>query len=382
MKFISFFAGIGGFDLGLERAGHECVGQVEIDKNCNKVLNYQYPNVKKFKDISKVNPDELPKADLYVGGFPCQDLSIANTRRKGLHGKRSSLWHEFIRCFEIRKPTYIVAENVPGLLSARNGQDMGTVVRSLADRGYSCEWRVLDSQYFGVPQRRRRVFLVATHIQRHLGGKTYKPILFEQKGLSGYPRKGNEEKSTNPRHIKKSIRKTKSRVNSYATSHVSMREGHRVYDIKGISPPSRAGHPHQILDTFVKKHRASNKDDYENWEKSGLHPTLSCWDQGDSRAVAVAITKDYKIRRLTPVECERLQGFPSNWTQKGIDEKGNEVNIAQTARYKQCGNAVTVNVAEWIGKRLKIMCGRKDDREFWEWWYSLTPAEQEQHIGR
>ena len=343
MRFISFFAGIGGFDLGLEKAGHECVGQVEIDNNCNKVLNYQYPNVKKFKDISKVDPDELPEADLYVGGFPCQDLSVGNKRRKGLDGKRSILWWEFIRCIENRNPTYIVAENVKGLLTSRKGKDMGIIIKSLSDRGYSCEWRVLDSQYFGVPQRRKRVFLVATHIDRHIGKGSYRPILFEQKGLSWNIGKDTKEEQKNT----------------------------PIY-----------GEDFKEQTVFIKTHRPNDNKDWEGWKYRNVHPTLTSFDIGEVRTIALVITKDKKIRRLNPVECERLQGFPDNWTQKGIDEHGNEVNIPESARYKQCGNAVTVNVAEWIGKRLKIMCGREDDREFWEWWYSLTPEQQEQHIGR
>jgi DNA (cytosine-5)-methyltransferase 1 len=310
MKFISFFAGIGGFDLGLERAGHECVGQVEIDKNCNKVLNYQYPNIKKFKDISKVDPGELPKADLYVGGFPCQDLSLcANKNRRGFNGKRSSLWHEFIRFIENRKPTYIVAENVKGLLSSRKGKDMGIVVRSLAERGYSCEWRLLDSRHFGVAQRRERLFLVATHIERHIGNKKYRPILFEQKGLYGDIEQNKDTKSRSGSSIGGNIKKTISReMNCLGTNKPCIGEGLRVYGDDGVSP---------TLTSTIKN----------------------------------IMTKG-KIRKITPLECERLQGFPDNWTQKGTDEQGNEVNIAESARYKQCGNAVTVNVAEWIGRRL------------------------------
>jgi len=313
MRFISFFAGIGGFDIGLERAGHECVGQVEIDKNCRKVLSYQYPHIPKFGDIKEVDLDELPHADLYVGGFPCQDLSIANTKREGLDGKRSILWWEFIRCIENRNPTYILAENVKGLLSARNGQDMGIVVRSLADRGYSCEWRVLDSQYFGVPQRRKRVFLVATKIDRHIGGGSYRPILFEQEELLWNPGKGGKAQNGNTKKIEKDTKEK---------------------------------------DVYIKTARPVERNGSEKWENNVVHPTLNCFDMGDVRTVAAVTTKDDRVRRLTPVECERLQGFPDNWTQKGFDQDGNEVNIAESARYKQCGNAVTVNVAEWIGRRL------------------------------
>jgi DNA (cytosine-5)-methyltransferase 1 len=323
MKFISFFTGIGGFDLGLEREGYECVAQIEIDKNCNKVLNYQYPKVKKFKDISIVNPKVLPQADLYVGGFPCQDLSIANKGRKGFEGKRSALWWEFIRCVEDRKPTYVLAENVKGLLSSRKGQDMGDLIKSLVDRGYSCEWRVLDSQYFGIPQRRKRLFLIATHIERHIGKGSYRPILFEQKELLW-----NIEKSK------------KAQVGDSSQARESTKKPN-------------------VKDVYIKVSRGGNITG-DKWRNNEVHPTLNCFDIGDVRTIAAVITKDNEVRRLTPIECERLQGFPDNWTKYGINDKGEKVEIPESARYNQCGNAVTINVIQWIGKRLKL---RERERE-------------------
>ena len=354
MKFVSFFAGVGGLDLGLEQAGYDCLAQVEIDKNCQKVLRYQYPEVKRFGDVSKINPKDLPEADLYVGGFPCQDLSLGNTRRKGFEGKRSSLWHEFIRCVEYRAPTYVLAENVKGLLSARNGEDMGIVVKSLADRGYSCEWRVLDSQYFGVPQRRKRGFIVGTKIDRHLGGKPYKSILFEQKSLSGDIDKGNKAQQDITSPIERSSGKTDKGIKGCLVDKdgLKVQEPYRVFGIDGVAPTLTTGKK-TILDIFIKSKKPSYKDDFERWTTENVHPTLTCFDNGDVRTNAAAVTNEYKVRRLTPIECERLHGLPDDWTKLGIDDNGDEVKIPETARYRQMGNAVTVPVAKWIGLRLK-----------------------------
>lgn len=167
MKFVSLFAGVGGFDLGLERSGHTCVGQVEIDKHARSVLEQQFPNVPKHNDVTTAIDwaDEIGltgNIDLVCGGFPCQDLSVAG-KRAGLAGARSGLFYDALRFATHTKAKTILLENVPGLLSSNQGRDFGAVLAALAESGYSnIEWRVLDSQFFGVPQRRRRVFIVAS----------------------------------------------------------------------------------------------------------------------------------------------------------------------------------------------------------------------------
>ena len=177
MKFVSLFAGVGGFDLGLERSGHTCVGQVEIDKHARSVLELQFPNVPKHDDVTTAIDwaDQIGltgNIDLVCGGFPCQDLSVAG-KRAGLSGKRSGLFYDALRFATHTKAETIILENVPGLLSSNQGRDFGAVLTALADSGYSnIEWRLLDSQFFGVPQRRRRVFVVAS-----LGTKSFRQIL-------------------------------------------------------------------------------------------------------------------------------------------------------------------------------------------------------------
>jgi len=162
MKVGSLFAGIGGFDLGFERAGFEVAWCVEWDKNAQAVLRKRFPNAKVYGDIREVDPDKLERVDVICGGFPCQDLSVAG-KRAGLAGERSGLFHDAMRIVRRLRPSILVLENVPGLLSSNRGLDFATVLREVGE-GWDCAevgWRVLDSQYFGVAQRRRRVFVVA-----------------------------------------------------------------------------------------------------------------------------------------------------------------------------------------------------------------------------
>jgi DNA (cytosine-5)-methyltransferase 1 len=181
LRAVSLFAGIGGFDLALSRAGVEVVAMVEIDKACQSVLKRHFPNAQGFTDVTKVKGRHLGTGiDLIVGGFPCQDVSVAG-KRAGLAGKRTGLFFEAVRIIEEVKPQYVILENVPGLLSSNGGRDMGTVLGTLAQLGYGLAYRVLDAQYFGVPQRRRRVFIVGS-----LGDwNGPREILFEPESLRG-----------------------------------------------------------------------------------------------------------------------------------------------------------------------------------------------------
>ena len=184
---VSLFAGVGGFDLALERAGVKVVAAVEIDKNARGVLAKQFPNTQLFNDVTTVTGKDLldagfiPEHGIITGGFPCQDLSVAG-KRAGLAGQRSGLYWQIVRLVEELSPKYLILENVPGLLSSNGGKDMGTVIGALTDRGYGVGWRVLDAQYFGVAQRRRRVFIVGC-----LGDDGAAPgeILALCEGLSG-----------------------------------------------------------------------------------------------------------------------------------------------------------------------------------------------------
>jgi len=181
VKFGSLFSGIGGFDLSFERAGMECAWQCEIDAKARDVLRKHWPDVPIVEDVRDVGRDTVEPVDLICGGFPCQDLSVAG-KRAGLAGERSGLWFEFARIVEELKPRWVVVENVPGLLSSNRGADFAVVLQGLVERGYGVAWRVLDAQYFGVAQRRRRVFIVAS-----LGDGCAAEILFEREGVRWNP---------------------------------------------------------------------------------------------------------------------------------------------------------------------------------------------------
>lgn len=160
LTFGSLFAGIGGLDLGLERAGMRCLWQVEIDDYCNRVLAKHWPDVARYRDVREVGAHNLDPVDLICGGFPCQDVSLAG-KRQGLEGKRSTLWSEFARIIDELRPRWVLAENVPGLLSANGGMFFGRVLQDLAALGYDAEWGCIPAAAVGAPHKRDRVFIVA-----------------------------------------------------------------------------------------------------------------------------------------------------------------------------------------------------------------------------
>jgi DNA (cytosine-5)-methyltransferase 1 len=185
---VSLFAGVGGFDLAMQRQGVKVVASVEIDKKCNEVLAKHFPEATQFTDVTTVKGEDLinagftPSTGIITGGFPCQDLSVAG-KRAGLAGARSGLFWEAARIVEETQSEYFILENVPGLLSSNKGADFGVVIGTMADLGYSIGWRVLDAQHFGVPQRRKRVFIVG---RRATSGGVAE-ILFKSEGLRRDP---------------------------------------------------------------------------------------------------------------------------------------------------------------------------------------------------
>ncbi|CEP68734.1 C-5 cytosine methyltransferase [Moorella glycerini] len=291
MRVGSLFTGIGGFDLGFELVGMKVVWQVEIDQACSRVLEKHWPKVKRYGDIRTIKPAKLEPVDLICGGFPCQDLSVAG-KRAGLAGERSGLFFEFVRIVAGLRPRWVVIENVLGLLSSNGGRDMGTVLWSLAKLGYGYAYRVLDAQYFGVAQRRRRVFIVG-----HLGKPWAAPakVLFEPESCEG---------DSPPR------RKTREVVASLLASGA------------GKNRPAGIASEVDFLVAYSLTSRCGQR----------LEPSSDTY----------VIQDEVYVRRLTPLECERLQGFPDNWTEGESD----------SARYKMLGNAVCVPVARWIGRKI------------------------------
>jgi len=450
MRFGSLFAGIGGFDLGLERAGMECAWQVEIDPWCRQVLAKHWPDVPRYEDVRDVGRDNLEPVDLVCGGFPCQDLSVAG-RREGLDGERSGLWFEYHRILEEIRPDWVVIENVPGLLSSAGGRDFAVILRGLVELGYGVCWRVLDAQFFGVPQRRRRVFIVG-----HLGDGRAAEVLFERESGAWNPPPSREAGETTTALTQNgpgagggaddNAAQGRQLVADPLTDkpYADNEAQHRKLVVAYPDPAyaladnsgNRTGSGRDGQDTFVAYGVSENQraevrlTDYSRQLTSGggkpgqgypcvaigidagsgddISPTLSAegsdasedgrgrhafafqpryarngrgapddiaapltaeagkTGKGDSaqcvatvaptlqkesysptktstgQAIDWCIGERFGVRRLTPVECARLQGFPDDWN----------AGLSDTQRYRQDGNAVNVKVSEWLGRRI------------------------------
>jgi DNA (cytosine-5)-methyltransferase 1 len=299
LRVASFFSGIGGFDLGFEKAGMKVVWQCEVEPFCQRILAQHWPKVPLATDITKVEPHEIPNADIWVGGFPCQDVSLARMGpRSGLRGKKSGLFYEYAKLIESRRPAIVVIENVPGLLSSHGGRDFGIVISTLANLGYGVAWRVLNSRYFGVPQSRQRVYIVASYRDPELAGK----ILFESECGQGSnsPNRSDGAKPVSP----------------FKESYGDPVKGPIV---QGLA---------YCLYACSARHTGTD------WSR-----TYVSYPEG-------------RVRRLTPLESERIQGFPDNWTLPNNSTDDSEK--IESKRYHAAGNAVTVNVAEWIGRRIRL----------------------------
>lgn len=298
----SFFAGIGGFDLAFQRCGIEPSLYCENNDFCRSVLRRHWPDAIDASDIQKLKAEDVPKSEVWTAGFPCQDLSLARTphgTRSGLDGASSGLFFAFLKILAVHKPTVILLENVTGLLSSHAGKDFQKVVGSLTDLGYGVAWRVLNARYFGTPQSRPRIFICAWLNSPEKAAQS----LFEEKSPPRLEdeRKGFLEESKCP--------------------------------ISGISVP-------QV--SFCVS------------ATSGRHTGLD-WARS-------YITYPDAVRRLTPTECERLQGLPDGWTLPGLDYKQPARGI-EALQYKAIGNAVCVPVAEWIAKRIHAMLRAKDNAQ-------------------
>ena len=329
MKMISLFSGIGGFDLAAEHAGMVVDTVCEIDKRAQAVLQRHFSGSKLVIDVREVgvNTHERKAIDVVTGGFPCQDVSIAG-KREGLAGKRSGLWFEFARIIDELEPRWVVIENVPGLLSSNGGRDFTVIVHWQAKRGYGVAWRVLDAQYFGVPQRRRRVFVVAS-----FGNGSASEVLFErecsERDITARGQKRQDITGTLDRKSASSNRRSQYNEYEFIVPFIMAHGQANAEIVSDGSPSLTRNHEAPIL------WEANTPDGCARISKYGIVPTLNTMG-GENRQPLIG------VRRLTPLECERLQGFPDGWTDGQSD----------SARYKQLGNAVAVPVVEWIMRRI------------------------------
>ena len=360
MTFGSLFSGIGGIDLGLERAGMKCVWQVEREPHCLDVLGKHWPGVLRKKDVRKFHAGRaVVRPDWIGGGFPCQDLSVAG-RRAGLAGKRSWLFYEFARIIEEFAPGGVLIENVPGLLSSGERRDMGAAVGRLGELGYGVAWRVCDAQWWGVAQQRRRVFIVGcagADVRRAA------QILFESESLPWNPAPSREAGQGVARRL----------ANGSGSSHDASEDGTgRGVPLVPIHAAGcgnannlgvgRVGGPMHTLDStgdaavaFAIQERAVSENETNGPQGKGFQEwrAFTLEARHHSQAVALASEPGMKqqtyvnrsgVRRLTPKECLRLQGLPDDWLD-GLD-------LSDSAKYRMIGNSVAVPVLEWIGKRM------------------------------
>lgn len=397
LKFIDFFAGVGGFRKGLEMAGHECVGFVEWDKFARQSYQAIFETEGEYTehDIRAVRANELPRANIWCFGFPCQDISIAG-KQEGFDGERSSLFYgvtKLIREFKKEdKPEYLFIENVKNLLSVNGGFDFLRLQVELDEIGYNLEWSILNSKYFGVPQNRERAFVIG-----HLRGKHTRKV---------FPFRG-EENSVNSEQPKIIIKGT-----TLGTGAKGANSRCWVHDIDGITGALAATDykgPKQVAiplatpaihGVMVVGNLPGNHDQNSRvYSDEGICPTLTTmqgggqepkiiqkgrgFNKGGEHDIAPTLTSnsyhennmlrtdDFQIRKLTPLECWRLQGWEDEMFYRakfgskeiarriiaeGIDHYNCEFEqtMSDSQLYKQAGNGVTVTVIYEIAKRLKI----------------------------
>lgn len=320
------FSGVGGFELGISaaygdrparqnqetdtldkdstdtpqgnpRQSATCIGYSEIDKYAIKVYERQFNGHRNYGDATTINPADLPDFELLVGGFPCQSFSIAG-KRKGFDDTRGTLFFDIARILKDKRPGHLLLENVKGLLSHDGGKTFQTMLGVLSDLGYRVEWQVLNSKDFGVPQNRERIFIVG-HLRDGCGRQVF-PI----RGTSVKDVQSGSEESGRRSWV----------------STLDSRYGER-WSTETYVRPSKRQTGRQV----------KTKSDHNNTDRGASHS---------------------QVRRLTPKECERLQGFPDDWTAGESD----------TQRYKMMGNAVTTNTVQAVMSKLKDCLAPQESR--------------------
>jgi len=390
MKFIDLFAGIGGFHYGFERANDieeaqsksdkeswtnssdfnressaqgrskpafSCVWANEFNKYAASIYKKRFPKtVLSTADIRTVNANEIPSHDLLCAGFPCQAFSIAG-KRKGFNDTRGTLFFEIARILKAKRPRLFLLENVKGLLSHEEGRTFATILSTLQELGYWVEWQVLNSKDFSVPQNRERVFIAG-----HLGRKGEQAIFpIRQSSKVSVGKNGETQKSR--QGVCSTLRAGYSRVQGGGETYIQegsglmeltegKSQGYRVYSPEGVAS-TIAGNAGGVgaktglyevgaLRSFPRTNnpeqdKLNGRSQRVELRKDGVSNTLSSVEKDNY------VFGNKQIRRLTPVECERLQAFPDNWTE----------GLSDTQRYKCLGNAVTTNVIQAIGEKIK-----------------------------
>jgi len=299
--YLSLFTGAGGFDLGANAAGWDCIGQVEINPACLSLLQHHWPNVPQWDDIQTFHP--TTPADIIIAGFPCQDISSSGNR-EGLNGARSGLYTEVLRIVDEMRtqtnnqyPKWLILENVRGILTIDDGKGFRTILNGLAQQGaLLIDWALLDSQFFGTPQRRQRVFIAAC----------FDSSTVARCAESVFPVAESSKRNPNKREVLNTERSA---------------------------------------DCFEPKSKTTAFARYSYGKYGYGVTTLMASARGDETLLATP----KGVRRFTPLECERLQTWPDNHTQRGV--YGEHFTDAQ--RYRMIGNGVTASVAQWICEQIE-----------------------------
>jgi DNA (cytosine-5)-methyltransferase 1 len=374
MRYVSVCSGIEAATVAWHELGWVPLAFSEIEPFPSAVLAHHYPNVPNLGDMTKHEEWNLGAVDLLVGGTPCQSFSVAGLR-KGLADPRGNLMLTYLAIAERERPKWIVWENVPGVLSSERGRDFGTFLGALGELGYGWAYRVLDAQWFGVAQRRRRVFVVG-----YLGDwRRAAAVLFESESVCRDTAPRRETRKTSARSVENGSR---GGGQPYSVANCLTQRMH-----KGINTTLDEGQTPVLAPAhFRKSRRAQSTTDHETWVEDDATNTLNCFDVGDVRATDVvaqpvacatgdrthalttrsAAEEDgtgrgtpivpvvqpvaMQVRRLTPTECERLQGFPDGYTNIPWRKKPESPD---GPRYKALGNSMAVPVMRWIGQRIQ-----------------------------
>ena len=363
MKFLELCAGIGGFRQALENLGCECVGWSEIDKYAIKLYSAWYNDNCNFGDVTKINAETLPDFDLLVGGFPCQAFSIAG-KRMGFDDTRGTIFFDFARIMKTKKPKFAIFENVKGLLNHDGGKTYETILQTLNELGYDAQWGILNTKFHGLPQNRERVYIVA-----NLRERSSTKILFERgDGITD-----------------KVERTEQSIIGDYYTENGKTHQWGGVIGDKSIAPCLMAGEYKSLRIVKIGSIGGKPCQSDQVYSPSGVSVTLSAQNGGkgamtglykigdidglntqysrvyDSEGISATINAqggglgaktglyniEHKVRRLTPKECFRLQGFKDEMVDLGY-----KLGISDTQLYKMAGNAVSVPVVEWVAQRV------------------------------
>jgi DNA (cytosine-5)-methyltransferase 1 len=387
---LDLFSGIGGFHLGFEKAGYKVTSYFsEIDPHAIAVYKHKFPNSTYVGSVTDVRGADLPTIDLITFGSPCQDFSLAG-KRKGMDGDRSSLILEAIRLIGECRPRVFVWENVKGTFSSNSGEDFAAILQEFANiGGYRLEWQLLNTSWF-LPQNRERIYLVgySTATKRNwrgvfpIGASGRKTIELSVKQIgsrldSGGKQPYQQDRVYDSDGIVPALNQGKSDLILRVKSATSRGYEEATYgDSVNLAQPNsdtrrgRVGKQKaQTLETSCNQgiiepiftYEAANETVRRNTLVEGEIKALDFYNKAvrdesptltDPKHNSVGLFDGYRIRRLTPIECERLQGFPDNHTSFG-NYDGVVKPMSNTQRYKQCGNAVTVDVVAAVAERLK-----------------------------